>query len=430
VNRRGLRPPILIVVALVAGSVGMAACGGDDDEAEGPAGGETSLDLVIGDLIPLSGDFADFGPPGEKAADLAVDQINAAVAEVGADHEVTIVHEDDETQPQPAVQAARKMVEADDVSCIAGAWASANTIPVAESVTIPEGILQITISTSDEITELEDDGVVNRITPPDSFQGPALADVMEDELGTVEGKTVNIGARNDAYGTNLADAFSSAWEEKGGTVGEEVIYDPEQPSYDSEAGQIASGDPDAFVLIDFPETYNKVGPALVRTGEWDPARTWTVDGLASSELPESAGEEATEGMRGTVPGVPEGESAAKTFDELYTEAPGPGREAFDSHNFDNIVLCYLAAVAAGSTEGPAMADEVREVSGPPGEQFTFEQLPEAIEALQRGDDIDYQGASGPIDMDEAGDTTAGVYDIWRFKGGEIDTFDEVPVPEQ
>jgi len=424
-----VRATILILIALVAGGVGLASCGGDDDEEGGPAGGEASLDLVIGDLIPLSGDFADFGPPGEKAADLAQDQINAAVHEVGADHDVSVIHEDDETQPQAAVSATRKLL-AEDASCIAGAWASANTIPVAESVTIPEGLLQITISTSDEITGLEDDGVVNRITPPDSFQGPALADVMEDELGTVEGKTVNIGARNDAYGTNLADAFSSAWEDKGGTVGEEVIYDPEQPSYDSEAGQLVSGDPDAFVIIDFPETYNKVGPALVRTGEWDPARTWTVDGLNSSELPKSAGEEATEGMRGTVPGVPEGESAAEAFDELYTEAPGPGREAFDSHNFDNIILCYLSAVAAGSTDGPAMADQVRAVSGPPGEQFSFEQLPDAIEALQQGDDIDYEGASGPIDMNDAGDTTAGVYDIWRFKGAEIDTFEEVPVPEQ
>ena len=42
--------------------------------------------------------------------------------------------------------------------------------------------------------------------------------------------------------------------------------------------------------------------------------------------------------------------------------------------------------------------------------FTFEQLPDAIEALQSGDDIDYEGAAGAIDMDEAGDATAGVYD--------------------
>ena len=80
-------------------------------------------------------------------------------------------------------------------------------------------------STSDEITGLDDDGLVNRTAPPDSFQGPTLANFIEEELGGAQGKTVNIGARNDAYGNGLADTFSKAWE-GGGTVGEEVIYDP------------------------------------------------------------------------------------------------------------------------------------------------------------------------------------------------------------
>ena len=42
--------------------------------------------MVIGDSLPLSGDLADFGPPGEKAADLAVAEIQAAIEEVGAEH--------------------------------------------------------------------------------------------------------------------------------------------------------------------------------------------------------------------------------------------------------------------------------------------------------------------------------------------------------
>ena len=58
----------------------------------------------------------------------------------------------------------------------------------------------------------------------------------------------------------------------------------------------------------------------------------------------------------------------------------------------------------------------RPVSGPPGDQYTWEELPDAIEALQNGDDIDYQGAAGPLDLDDNGDATAGVYDLYEFKG--------------
>ena len=415
----------MIAAAVLAGGVAITACGDDDDD-EAPAGEEASLELTIGDLVPLTGDFSDFGPPLQKAADLAVDQIRAAIEETGADHEVDIVHEDTETSPQPGVQAARKVM-VDGATCIPGAVASAVTIPVAESVTIPEGILEITISTSDEITGLDDDGLVNRITPPDSFQGPALAEVLEQDLGDAQGATVNVGARNDAYGTNLADTFSEAWEERGGEIGVRVDYDTELPAYDSEAAELVSGDPDRWVIIDFPETYAKVGPALVRTGEWDPARTWSVDGLASGSLPDDVGREPTAGMRGTVPGAPEGEEAGREFNRLYEAAPGPGRQAFDSHNFDQVILCYLSAVAAGSTDGPQMAEQVRDVSGPPGTKYTFLELPEAIQALQDGEDIDYEGVSGPIDMNEAGDTTAGVYDIWRFSEGKLETFMQIPV---
>ena len=133
------------------------------------------------------------------------------------------------------MQAARKLVDG-GASCIAGSWASSVTIPVSRSVTSREGVLQISpASTSDEITGLEDNNLLDRTVPPDSFQGPVLANVVADGLGGAEGKTVNIGARNDSYGNGLVDTFSGPWEDMGGKIGQTVIYDPTQPSYDSEA---------------------------------------------------------------------------------------------------------------------------------------------------------------------------------------------------
>jgi branched-chain amino acid transport system substrate-binding protein len=423
---------VWLAVAVVGLTLGLAACGGDDDD-----GGEATLDLTIGDSVPLSGDLADFGPPGEKAADVAIDQINQAIDEAGVDHTVNIVHEDNcgGADQQCAVQAARKMVESDNASCITGAWASADTLPTSESVAIPEQILLISpASTSDEITGLEDDGLINRTAPPDSFQGPTLSRfLVEKALGGAEGNTVNVGARNDAYGTGLADTFSEAWEAAGGTVGERIDYDIKLPNYDTEAEQLVSGNPDGLVIVDFPETYNKVGPALVRAG-FDPESTFVTDGLISGDLAEGAGADAVNGLRGTAPGVPDGDPSEEAFDALYTEAEprDVDRQTFDAQNFDAVILCYLAAVAAGSTEGADMAAEVREISGPPGDQYTFEQLPDAIEALQNGDDIDYQGASGPIDMDDTGDATAGVYDIYEFRDGVPEPTDEIEVtpPEE
>ena len=266
------------------------------------------------------------------------------------------------------------MVESDGASCIAGAWASADTIPTAESVTIPEEVMLISpASTSDEITGLADDGLVNRTAPPDSFQGPTLAQYLVGPgLGGAQGATVNVGARNDAYGTGLDDTFSAAWEEQGGTIGEDVVYDVDLPNYDSEAEQITSGNPDGIVIVDFPETYNKVGPALVRTGNFDTSKAFVTDGLISGDLAEGAGEDAVNGLRGTAPGVPDDDASSQAFDELYTssEPADVERQTFDAQNFDAVVLCYLAAVAAGSTEGADMAAELQAISAPPGEALT------------------------------------------------------------
>lgn len=423
------RPSLAIAVAASALvlSAGLVACGDDDetDTGGGGGGGAAQLDLTVGNLIPLTGDLSDFGPAGRKGADLAVQQINAAIKQAGVDHTVEVVHED-APDTQGAVQAARKVI-ADGASCASGAYASTDTLPVARSVTIREGVMLISpASTADQLTDLEDDGLFARTAPPDALQGKALADRMDRVLGGLDGKTVNIGARNDLYGTGFAESLQQELEGRGATVGESVIYDPEQPSYNSEAAQIVAGNPDAFVIIDFPETFAKVGPALVRTGNWDPAKSFFTDGLASTDLVATVGGDVIEGMIGSAPGTLSGKSL-DAFDKLFTQAPGPPRNLFDSTTFDDVVLCYLAAVAAGSTEGENIAAEIVDVSGPGGTKYSWQQLPQAIEALQNGEDIDYEGASGPIDWDENGDLTKYVYDISEFRNGKLVKLDTVEV---
>jgi ABC-type branched-subunit amino acid transport system substrate-binding protein len=423
-----MRRLFLVLVALaVAGlSLGLSACGGDDG---GDGGGAATLDLTIGDSVPLTGALSPYGPPGQKAADVAIEQINAAIDDVGADHTVDIIHEDNETLPTPAVNVARSMVD-EGASCIAGAWASADTIPTARSVAIRQEVLLISpSSTSDEITALEDNGLVNRTAPPDKYQGPTLADAIEEDIGGAEGKVVNIGARNDSYGEGLSGTFSDAWEAKGGQIGETVLYDPEQPSYDSEARQIVSGNPDTIVIIDFPETFANVGPALLRTGDYDPANAWGTDGLTIGPVRPP---EIVAGMQATAPGSPDAGAVPEAFADVFAQSdPADVEQAiFAAQNFDAVILCYLAAVAAGSTDGQEMADQLRDISGPPGDKYSFEDLAGAIEALENGDDIDYEGAAGAIDLDEAGDPTSGVYDINEFQpDGELREISEVPVPE-
>jgi branched-chain amino acid transport system substrate-binding protein len=415
-----------VMTALVL-ALGVAACGDDDDDDGGGGGGAERLDLTIGNLVPLTGQLGPYGPAGEKAGELAGQEIDDAIRKAGVDHTVEVVAADGQSSDQGGAQAARKLI-ADGASCISGDYASTATVAVARSVTVPEQVMLISpASTADALTDLDDDGLFSRTAPPDGLQGIALADRMDKVIqGGVKGKTINIGARNDLYGTGFADSLQQELEKRGATVAENVIYDTELPTYNSEAAQITSGNPDYFAIIDFPEPFDKVGPALLRTGKWDPTKTFITDGLSDSTLPATVGSEASEGLQGTAPGAFSGQ-APDAFDRLYTQAPGPARNLFDSTVFDDVILCYLGAVAAGSTEGRDIADAITAVTGPPGTKYTFEQLPQAIEALQNGDDIDYEGVSGPIDWDENGDLTRYIYDIQQFKNGKLVKLDTVEV---
>src|SRR5207247_1932775 len=107
---------VLIAMGISGASLALASCGG--------GGGGPTGTLTIGDLIPLTGDLSDIGPPGQKAANIAADQINTAAKATGADISgVKILTEDSETKPDASVSAARKMVD-EGASCIAGEWAS------------------------------------------------------------------------------------------------------------------------------------------------------------------------------------------------------------------------------------------------------------------------------------------------------------------
>jgi branched-chain amino acid transport system substrate-binding protein len=414
-----MRPGMLAAAWVLAGAAALAlaagcAGGGNDTESTGAQGTGGVGELRIGVLVPLTGALKDFGGPGVRAATLARDQLNRAAGAAGIDLTVRTVEADTGTDPRGAQEAATKLVESDGVSCIAGPWASSEVIAVAENVTVDAGVPTVSpSSTASSVREVDDQGLLFRVPTPDHLQAPILARTVRDALGT--GATVNVAGQNDAYGTGLVNGFTSEYTAIGGRIGRTTIFNEATVSLDSEAARIAGGRPAGWVIITFPETWAKLGPALLRTGRWDPTRTFGTDGLRSQDLPAKVGMAATEGIRGTAPT----EKPNQAFDRLWRRSGLGKRQTFDAQNFDAVVLCALAALSAGSTDPGAIAERMRAVSGPPGPPRNFNQLRTAISDLAAGTDIDYQGASGPIDLAEDRDPGIGNYIRWSYSGGKL-----------
>jgi branched-chain amino acid transport system substrate-binding protein len=206
-----------------------------------------------------------------------------------------------------------------------------------------------------------------------------------------------------------------------------VSFDPQQASFDSEAGQIVEGDPDAYVVIDYPETFAKLGAALVRTGKFDAKKLFVPDAMSFAKVPENIPAEALEGAYGVAAGSPQGTGAVKLFNKLWDQAGGVANTSLTANTFDAGILCFLAAVQANSTEPGAIRDKVRTVTQDGAPQFTIENLGEAVKAAASGKPIDYIGVSGAFRFLENGDPSTSLYDVFQYKGGKQTMIEQVAV---
>ncbi|MBE9182717.1 ABC transporter substrate-binding protein [Oculatella sp. LEGE 06141] len=383
--------------------------------AESPAasGGGT---LKLGTLLPITGDLAQYGGPMQDAAQLAVQTINGCGGVLGQD--IELISEDDQTEPAAGAAAMTKLAEVDRVAGVVGAAGSAVS-SAAVDIAVRNQVVEISpASTSPDFTaraeQGEFDGFWFRTAPPDTFQGDALAQ-LADQQGF---QNVAVLGINNDYGNGLTQSFISAFKELGGTVTNEsnpTRYAPDAATFDSELSAAFSGNPDAVLLIAYPETGSLILKAAQEQGLLDgETQIIMTDGMKTDNLGELVGQTAngqfiTAGMLGTAPSA--GGPAIAQFRELYTNEFNREPQVYDPNTWDAIAVLALAAESAQATTGTALKDAIRDVANAPGQDV--DDVCEALALVRDGQDVNYQGASGSVDFDEQGDV-AGSYDVWTI----------------
>jgi branched-chain amino acid transport system substrate-binding protein len=367
--------------------------------------------LKIGLLGPLTGPLAPFGPDYINTSNLALEHINEAGGVLNQPIELTVG--DTGTAPEQGVAEARRLVDIAGVQAIVGAAASGVTLPVAESVTVPNKILQISnCSTSPALTDVEDDDYLFRTPISDAAQGVVLAHLVYDDLGFTKVCTMYV---NNAYGQGLSEQFTTTFEELGGTVTAQVSHTAETATtYASELNQCVEGGPEALLALSYPtgqaDVYLK---EAVEGGLID--QFVFCDGTKSGDMFADLGWDNFDGMEGTAPGALQTEFGT-TFDDAFEAKYGYLYQTpFNRETYDAVVLIALAAEKAGSTDPTAIRDALRDVANAPGEVAGpgAEGVAAAFEAVRAGTDIDYQGASGSVEFDDNGDVLIGAIEIWR-----------------
>ena len=127
------------------------------------------------------------------------------------------------------------------------------------------------------------------------------------------------------------------------------------------------------------------------------------------------------GALGTVPGA-DGQALAD-FTSLWQEKNNKDITAFVPHTYDATVLLMLSAEAAQTNTGVGIQSKIRSVAAGPGQEVS--DACQAIALIREGKPVNYQGASGNVDIDSNGDVV-GSYDVWTVKpDGSLQIIDKV-----
>ncbi|ANT54733.1 MULTISPECIES: ABC transporter substrate-binding protein [Mesorhizobium] len=361
-------------------------------------------DIKVGALMPLSGAGGSFGQEMLTSAKVALEEINAAGGPLG--RKIVLVVENDETSPEAAVRGARKLVDVDKVSAIVGTWASSVTLAVAPIVQ-EKKLIQLSTSGASRITEVQKKGHLFRTEPDDLLFGKAYAEYANSQGW----KKAAVLGLNVPFTQMTVAAFRQRFEERGGKVMSFTTYNEDQTTFRSEVTRAFVDQPDFIHISGYEPDITAILKAAYQLGL---SGRFIVPGFAvSPELIKNAGP-AAEGLLLVEEGVAEGSPA---YDRLAKALGGDRYYSFGAQAYDQLVLLALAIEAAKSTDGTALNDAVRKVSGPDGAKVTS--FAEGIKALRTGEQVNYEGASGAIDFDANGNIAKANFRVSQVKDGKI-----------
>jgi len=331
----------------------------------------------IGLLNPLTGPIAVYAPPFTVAAQMAIDDLNAAAASVGVDMTFELVEADSGCSGDVASGAAQSLVDAGVVG-VAGAACSGASM-AANAVLNAAGVVQVSYaSTNPGLSDASAYPGFWRVVPSDAIQGPAMSD-MVGAAGATNPALIHM--TND-YGSGLADAFADAW---GGAdfLCTKIGYEDTQTDFAAEVQAIADAGCDSIVMV----SYSTDGAAILETAAvlGVSLPTFGADGIADAAFLEDFSVPAiANGVMATKPRA--GSSAGDFVDECSMDETCAGG-IYTAETYDAVMMIGQAAMMEN---GANMASHLSMLG------------------------VDYNGASGAHTFLSNGDVAGAGYDICSF----------------
>jgi ABC-type branched-subunit amino acid transport system substrate-binding protein len=389
------------------GSGGGIDGGGTDD---GGGATETAAESVrFGSFATTSGGFAPLWPANTQSINAALENINGAGGPQGATVEVL---GRETVGTQQTRERITQYVNNDEVSCLLGG--TSVTIPATyeryAEVQTPlinpwAGTTFLNDKPADNGTpdDLSDDGWVWRTTASDTLAGRGAAVYLANNGFDSVGILVQDTPGAQSYET----VFSETYQQMGGTIAERVAFARGKSSYQTELNRLYGSDFDAFLL-----SAGNEADGITIINNWVGAgyggQLFVSNGIRTTPVAEAVPEGANGALGASA--LLQG-PAYEQFLDRYQQQGDESLHQFAVGWYDAVTIAALALHAADEFSAAGIQRNLGPVGRSNGTEVTS--FAEGKEALDNGEEINYQGAATPCDFDENGEvvTDVGIFEL-------------------
>jgi branched-chain amino acid transport system substrate-binding protein len=357
------------------------------------------IPVKIGTVLPQTGQLAAIIEALENPIRMGAEEINAVSGGL-----VTVEYGDSGTDPNVASATVDKYLTGDHNGII-GAAASGVSLSIVDKVQGSEVAMCSGSNTAAALSSSDYDPYYSRTAPSDNLQGPALAGVIIDD-GWAD---VAVVWRSDDYGEGFGTLLADELEAAGATVVLRAAYDFAQTSFADVAAEVAASGAEALAMI----TFDEGGQLLLDLeGSGYAGAIYVADGFKDTVGSDQLGGrvELLEGIKGTAPSASPANGEATFGDRLEAAFPGTAT-IFSAQKYDCLMVTVLAAQAAQSADPAVFVGEISNVTKGGEKCSLFENC---FNLLSEGKDIDYDGASGPLDFGPSNEPGIGTYDVFIY----------------
>lgn len=384
-----MRMPVRVMLPAVGLAALVVITGCAPAEEVEPVEPRKTLDLTIGALVPDSGVIAAWGPSTRAAVTLAVTDINEAATTLTVSAEF---RDAGDSTTDTGVNAVNELMEL-PVDAFVGPLSDGVSRKVLDSI-VDAGLPIISPANSaPDFTQYDDDGLYWRTSAPCTLEASVFAQRVADSGAT----SVGILSQEGSCGGQLPKAARIALERLGVKVAAEVALD-DGASVDQAVAEFVAVEPDVIAVVS-PFGKDAIQP-LSNAGF--SGNQLFFAGLSPGDYSADFPEATLLGATATRPG-PDYASLETFTDRLLEIDPSLSQFRYSAEAYDAVVLLALATYQANTTDGDAIAGSLAEVSGASGQGTACTTFTACAAAISAGEEADYEGISGSITFDKAGD---------------------------